>query len=457
MSMAPVRKSTLATLAVATLTFVAALLVWDTQREADVATRRLARTHTLLATALARDLAHRLGALDSQASSAGTERDRVLADLLAETTWLEESGQIVVLARIPPRAGYTLGRGGLVPSAALDGAFVRGDDDVVLTREQAAALGLGSRIAVAGLAKVELPQGPVVHLAVAGTARFERDAIRAARSRAVAAMVVAIVLVASFGGLVLVGQRREHDAATRLAAERRERERDDELARTDRLASLAALSLGIGHELSTPLGVILGRVEQLSAASDTKPRKKKALHAIETQVVRIQSVLRGFLSLARGDAPTMATTELSSVVRSALALVEHRFVGAKVTLVSELDDELEVACDPSLLGQVVINLLVNASSASPPNARVLVRAALHDGEARLEVIDEGEGISAESARRATEPFFTTRAHDGGSGLGLSIAREIVSHHGGTLVVRARDAADSRGTVAIVTLPLAKES
>jgi len=445
----------LGALAVTTLALIAALLAWDTQRETDAATRRLARTHTMLATVLAQDLAHRLGALDPAAPNVESERERALAAVLAESVWLESQSQTVVLAQIPPRPGFSLARGGLVSSSVLEAAFARGDADVVLSREQAAALGLGSRIAVAGLARIEPPRGLPVRLVVAGTARFERDAIRGARSRAVAVMGLAIGLVVSFGALVLRGQRREHEVATRLANERREHERDDELARTDRLASLAALSLGIGHELSTPLAVILGRVEQLAAAPDTDPRRTKALQAIEAQVVRIQSVLRGFLSLARGDAPAMAKTSLAAVVRSAVALVEHRFGAADVRLESALQEDVYVACDSSLLGQVVINLLVNASSASPAGGAVVVRVAGDGGEATLEVVDEGEGISAESARRAAEPFFTTRAHEGGSGLGLSIAREIVSHHGGALAVRARPS-PAKGTVAIVTLPRTTE-
>lgn len=450
--MAQVRRSTLAVLAAATLVFVGALLAWDTQRETDAATRRLARTHTLLATVVARDLANRLASLDEGAPSLEADRARVVEEVLAQTAWLQGQSQTVVLAQIPPRNGFSLARGSVVSSQVLEAAFARGDSDAVLTREQAAALGLGSRIAVAGLARVEPPRGPPVRLVVAGTARYERDAIRGARYRAVAAMACAIVLVVSFGAVVLRGQAREHEVATRLANARRAQERDVELAREGRLASLAALSLGIGHELSTPLAVILGRVEQLSADAALEPRKKKALGAIEEQVSRMQSVLRGFLSLARGDAPTMTTIRFAKVVSAAIALVEHRFTAAGVTLEPELDDEVEIACDASLLGQVVINLLVNASAASPAGGSVRVRIFARDGVAVLEVEDEGAGISEESARRATEPFFTTRAHEGGSGLGLSIAREIVNHHGGTLDVRAKDGG-AHGTVAIVTLPV----
>jgi signal transduction histidine kinase len=433
---------------------VAGLLAWDTQRATDAATRRLARTHTLLASVLARDLSHRLASVDPSGPDVEAERTRVVEEALSDTSWNDDPSQTVALARIPPRTGFVLPRGGLVSCTALDAAFERGESDLVLTREQAASLGLGSRIAVAGLARVDAAGGRSVRLVVAGTARFERDAFRHARYRALAGLATALLLVASFGTLVLREQRREHDLSTRLADEKRERERDDELARSNRLASLAALSLGIGHELSTPLGVILGRVEQLSADSDLAPRNRKALLAIEGQVVRIRSVLQGFLSLARGDAPIMERVRLADVARAALALVDHRFTSVHVRLTSKLDDRVLVACDASLLGQVVINLLVNAASASPAGSSVHVVVAERDRQAVLEVTDEGLGISDESSRRATEPFFTTRAHVGGSGLGLSIAREIVSHHGGELsvVALATSAGGGRGTVASVRLP-----
>lgn len=452
--MAAARRSTLLALAVVSLGCIAALFAWDTQRETDAATRRLARTHTLLAAVLARDLSHRLSSVLPTGPEGEAERTHIVEDALSDTSWNDDPSQTVALAQIPPRPGFVLARGGLVACTALDEAFERGDSDLVLTREQAASLGLGSRIAVAGLARVDAAGGRSVRLVVAGTARFERDAFRHARFRALAGMAMALLLVASFGTLVLREQRREHELSSRLAEEKRERERDDELARTNRLASLAALSLGIGHELSTPLGVILGRVEQLSADPDLAPRKRKALVAIEGQVVRIRSVLQGFLSLARGDAPIMERVRLADVVRSALSLVEHRFSSARARLTSSFDERVLVACDASLLGQVVINLLVNAVSASPPGSTVHVSIVEREHHAVLEVTDEGLGISDESSRRATEPFFTTRAHVGGSGLGLSIAREIVSHHGGELSVVARTSIGEggRGTVASVRLP-----
>jgi len=108
-----------------------------------------------------------------------------------------------------------------------------------------------------------------------------------------------------------------------------------------------------------------------------------------------------------------------------------------------------------------VNLLVNACHASHAGDTVRLRVSSNHETVRFEVVDEGEGIHRDIADKVKAPFFTTRAHAGGTGLGLAIANEIVQQHSGTLEIVARaevgdePAPATRGTLAIVTLPLAR--
>ena len=103
-----------------------------------------------------------------------------------------------------------------------------------------------------------------------------------------------------------------------------------------------------------------------------------------------------------------------------------------------------------MLEQALTNLLLNACDASARGTSVRLSARTDVSTLRLVVEDEGEGISPETAARANEPFFTTKARGRGNGLGLAITREIVSHHGGQLRLEPRSPA--RGTRGVIELP-----
>jgi signal transduction histidine kinase len=137
-------------------------------------------------------------------------------------------------------------------------------------------------------------------------------------------------------------------------------------------------------------------------------------------------------------------------------LVEHRFAKAGVHLTLEVAPELpHIACEPRLMEQVLVNLLLNACDACEPGGHVELRAVADGDRVAFVVTDDGSGISADAAQRIMDPFFTTKAHGLGTGLGLAIANELVKHHRGKLSVFARQG--QRGTRARVELPTSTES
>ncbi|MET0793672.1 MAG: HAMP domain-containing sensor histidine kinase [Polyangiaceae bacterium] len=232
-------------------------------------------------------------------------------------------------------------------------------------------------------------------------------------------------------------------------------ERDERLVRADKLATMGALATGIAHEVSTPLGVIVGRAEQLLSRANGDDRARRAAQAIVEQAERISGIVRGFLSLARGDSPTTQLVAPRALGEVAVDLVSHRFTKANVGLTTFFGDELPfVACEPRLMEQVLVNLLLNACDASEARGHVELRVLAEGQRVAFVVTDDGSGISADAAARILDPFFTTKPVGEGSGLGLAITSELVKHHRGTLSVVARPG--HHGTRACVELPVATE-
>jgi len=182
-------------------------------------------------------------------------------------------------------------------------------------------------------------------------------------------------------------------------------------------------------------------------------------------------VIRGFLRLLRGQGPGAAALSPAALVRGAVALCEHRFARAEV----ELRVSIPAAPPPSkdgpppskgepppseggpplrgdarLLEHALVNLLLNACDACQPGGLVQVNAALEEDAVVFSVTDDGAGIAPAIAERTTEPFFTTKPEDQGSGLGLAVTHEIVKSHRGTLHLSPRLPAP--GTVALIRLP-----
>ena len=316
-----------------------------------------------------------------------------------------------------------------VTSPELVAAIDRGDRFARIEPADAPALGLPERTAMVGIANVP-GAGSVV---VATTAERQRDRDRSGRLRVVSSMVLTASVMSAFAWFVWRKQRSEAELARELAVAEIAHSRDAELDRLNRAATMAALGSGVAHELSTPLGVIIGRAEQLMARVRDDERAVKNAQAILDQAEHINQVVRGLLGLARGAPIALQAVEAHALVRDAAALVEHRFIRANVKLVPGVDSTLpEVRCEPLLFKHALVNLMLNACDAAPPKSTVHVDVHADAAEIAFVVTDEGEGITATNAARALEPFFTTKPAGQGTGLGLAIANEIAKTHRGTL-------------------------
>ena len=429
---------------VTVVALLGAVAYWDERREADAALADFGAGEEKVAAAAAVTMRT---AVDASPDGKIDPREAVAARL----TPLEQPGRIEILLRRPDQEGLESLRGVRLRSPPIEAAFAEGlraQSWVRLTHEEAAELGLPSRTAMAGMVELDLGREGRWGLAVVATAIRERNREERGLWRVALAFLLASTTVVTFGTLALRRQRTELELAQRLAIAEAVQLRDERLVRADKLATLGAMAMGIAHQVATPLGVIMARSERLVL---TDEKSSRAVLAIRKQASRINEIVRAFLRLARGGAPTLIHTSPATLAREAGELVSHRFDKAGVSLRTVLADNVPaIACDPGLFEQVLVNLLLNACDACPRGGHVSLSVEASARTVTFAIEDDGVGISAASVQRATEPFFSTKPPEEGTGLGLVIAQEIIGHHHGTLeLVPLPD----KGTRARVEIPL----
>lgn len=231
----------------------------------------------------------------------------------------------------------------------------------------------------------------------------------------------------------------EHRQQQMITA-RREMER--QLAQANRLSALGQFASGIAHEINNPLGLVSGFAEELQALMEQIPGAagnpdfavlREGLTTIQEQAQRCKAITDNLLLFSRRQAVPLEPVELAAFVRERLA--SHAALGLTrgLAVVCEIDGPLPpVASNPTLLDQVLQNLLKNARDAMDGRGQVVVALRPVPGGVSLEVCDEGPGLPAGVIDRVFDPFFTTKAPGRGTGLGLSICYGIMSELGGRI-------------------------
>jgi signal transduction histidine kinase len=232
------------------------------------------------------------------------------------------------------------------------------------------------------------------------------------------------------------------------------RQRTERLLQSEKLAAMGSLLAGVAHELNNPLTVLSAQAQLLDEAQD--PALTARATKIRQAAERCVRIVRNFLALARQRAPERSPTLLRDVVHGAIELLAYELRVDGVEIAVELAPDMPVLwADPHQLHQVIVNLVANAHHAlrRHPGPRRLRLVGRHDAEhrrVRLEIADTGPGIPADVLAKIFEPFFTTKPVGEGTGLGLSLCRDIVVDHHGTIEVESEP---GRGTTFIVELPV----
>ena len=229
-------------------------------------------------------------------------------------------------------------------------------------------------------------------------------------------------------------------------------ERREELVcnETEDGRALEGMAARLAHEVKNPLAAIKGLSTHM-ARSSTDPKTAERLAIVAAEADRLQSIVDGFLSFSRGlDELKVAPTRPHEVARELAVLLEARAEEAGVTLAVTGDEQLELDADARKLRQALLNVVLNAIQSSPRGATVSISVARDcplKGSARIAVRDEGPGMTPEVLDRIRKPYFTTK--EGGTGLGVAVARGLVEQHGGRLEFQS---APGQGTTVTILLP-----
>ncbi len=238
----------------------------------------------------------------------------------------------------------------------------------------------------------------------------------------------------------------------RAAAQEIERQREA-LRQSEKLTAMGGLLAGVAHELNNPLAIVMGRAALLESKIEGSEGADDA-RRIREAAERCGRIVRTFLNMARQRPATLAPVALNDLVQAAIDLLSYTLRSCDVHLEVELAAGLPPAlADGDRLGQLILNLIVNAQQAlvsadvvAPRVTGVARRLRLETGlEAQrpnraqrvwLRVSDSGPGVAAEDAERIFAPFFTTKGEGYGTGLGLAVARSVAREHGGDLILEA---------------------
>ncbi len=246
------------------------------------------------------------------------------------------------------------------------------------------------------------------------------------------------------------------------------------ISETERMYALGVLTASIGHELRTPLSVVTSSVDfcrhalrqslaQLTAENaPATMRALASLREIEAALSdaadgaqRLLEVVDGIHLSARGEAPARLPVDLAHVVQSVLRLVRGE-AALRARMVVDLAARPTVAGSATRLGQVLLNLVLNALQAMPQRPidqnHVTISLREEGRHAVLRIADNGSGIEPAQLRRIFDPFFTTKQK--GTGLGLAISRQIVEELGGEIDV---ESTLGSGTTFTVRLPIVAQA
>lgn len=224
----------------------------------------------------------------------------------------------------------------------------------------------------------------------------------------------------------------------------REEGAGSEVMRQERLATMGQMAAQMAHEIRNPLLAIGATLQVLAREERIEEESRGMLTAAAAEITRLDMLLKDYLSLAVRQGAVRAPVDLVEVTREVLSLLRHSPKAQDRTLVQALPETLPVMADPDGLRHVLFNLVLNALEATSPGGRVEVRGGVEGDRVMLEVEDDGVGLPPVDPASLFEPFMSTKRH--GTGLGLSVVRQVVEAHEGRVALTARPEGGTRATV-----------
>ena len=245
---------------------------------------------------------------------------------------------------------------------------------------------------------------------------------------------------------------------------------EQQLMRTEKLASLGTLVAGIAHEINNPLGIIAGYAEALiERAKDPSLSGLEEfedfpeyLETIHNEIFRCKRILGSLLEFARPHGGTFRQLDINELIKEVILLVNHKAAKLNHNIQFRLNRKLpKISADAGSLRQLFMNVIINSLYFTPEGGSIVITTALEtpaeggafSGETDMisvSLSDTGAGIPREVISKVFDPFFTMKPVGDGTGLGLAICHKIVEEHGGSIDVESEA---GRGTTFTIRLPV----
>lgn len=211
------------------------------------------------------------------------------------------------------------------------------------------------------------------------------------------------------------------------------KELEKQMTRLDKLNLVGQMAAGIAHEIRNPMTTVHGFL-QLIKINDDFGQYEEYFDLMIDELERANSIISGFLSLARAKVPEISRENLNHIIESVSPLIQAEAVMESKLVQLELGDIPDLQLNPDDIRQMILNLSRNALEASSPKDRVIIRTTCQETHVVLSVEDEGKGIEPSILGKLGTPFVTTK--EDGTGLGLVICYKVADQHGASIKVES---------------------
>ncbi|MFH1783236.1 MAG: ATP-binding protein [Candidatus Omnitrophota bacterium] len=252
-------------------------------------------------------------------------------------------------------------------------------------------------------------------------------------------------------------------------------EMQDMIIQAEKLNAVGQLASGVAHEVKNPLGIVLQGVNYLESKLSSKSEFSEIMDMIKNNITRADNIVCGLVDFSRASQLDIKPGDINPIIKKSLVLTQHNFRLKNIEIFEELKRDLpKVLIDKTKIEQVFVNMFLNAIQAMADGGKLFIRSyaaelkepkkgigrriedhfELGEKVVCVEIEDTGEGISEENLKKIFNPFFTTKQADRGTGLGLSVSRNIIIMHKGLIEVKSTV---GKGTNIIITLKIEKEA
>lgn len=272
---------------------------------------------------------------------------------------------------------------------------------------------------------------------------------------------LAVLIVAAMGALFSALYFIVH-RADRIIRQQAEEKKlaQQQLAQTEKMASLGQLVAGVSHQLNTPIAfshnnvrLAIATLEELGQPLPTARETLGEIRHMLTDVLggleQMRELVENLRVFTRLDRSKVVNTDLNETLKTVIYIARSS-IPAGIEIVEQWGEIPTITCNPSQLNQVFLNLITNAAQAIQEKGEITVRTRRADEQVVVEVSDNGAGIPEHILPHIFDTYFTTKPKGEGTGLGLAIARDIVHNHGGNIAVTS---SAGQGTHFTVTLPI----